>query len=423
MNALKTQSTIKPTSEDPRAAVRDEHPDFEFNMRELGGSLGDFGTLFPLAVGYIAVNGLDPAGLFVMLGLTNVALGLLYRLPMPLQPKKVIAAVAIGQGWSPSLVYASGLGMGLTWFLMLGTGLLRTLIAWTPTFLVRGIQLALGITLGWRALMLMAPAPLLGVLAVVIVLLLRQNRYAPASFVLLLLGVGLAAWRGDLRGVEFAFTPPPLTLPRLDDVWRAMLLAGFAQIPLSITNAVMATAATIRDYFPKKAVSERKLMLNMGFMNVGASFFGGMPMCHGAGGLAAQYYFGARTGGTPIMEGLIEVGIGLFLSRSIADVMVAFPQALVGGMLLLVSIQLGAPVVKLRGWALGLAVITAVVSALTNIGVGFVVGLGLSHLVRAMCHRGVLPHVCRPDDDASAGEDSTSGYDFLCNRDKERPDA
>jgi hypothetical protein len=423
LNALKTQSTIKPTSEDPRAAVRDEHPDFEFNMRELGGSLGDFGTLFPLAVGYIAVNGLDPAGLFVMLGLTNVALGLLYRLPMPLQPKKVIAAVAIGQGWSPSLVYASGLGMGLTWFLMLGTGLLRTLIAWTPTFLVRGIQLALGITLGWRALMLMAPAPLLGVLAVVIVLLLRQNRYAPASFVLLLLGVGLAAWRGDLRGVEFAFTPPPLTLPRLDDVWRAMLLAGFAQIPLSITNAVMATAATIRDYFPKKAVSERKLMLNMGFMNVGASFFGGMPMCHGAGGLAAQYYFGARTGGTPIMEGLIEVGIGLFLSRSIADVMVAFPQALVGGMLLLVSIQLGAPVVKLRGWALGLAVITAVVSALTNIGVGFVVGLGLSHLVRAMCHRGVLPHVCRPDDDASAGEDSTSGYDFLCNRDKERPDA
>ncbi len=423
MNALKTQSTIKPTSEDPRAAVRDEHPDFEFNMRELGGSLGDFGTLFPLAVGYIAVNGLDPAGLFVMLGLTNVALGLLYRLPMPLQPKKVIAAVAIGQGWSPSLVYASGLGMGLTWFLMLGTGLLRTLIAWTPTFLVRGIQLALGITLGWRALTLMAPAPLLGVLAVVIVLLLRQNRYAPASFVLLLLGVGLAAWRGDLRGVEFAFTPPPLTLPRLDDVWRAMLLAGFAQIPLSITNAVMATAATIRDYFPKKAVSERKLMLNMGFMNVGASFFGGMPMCHGAGGLAAQYYFGARTGGTPIMEGLIEVGIGLFLSRSIADVMVAFPQALVGGMLLLVSIQLGAPVVKLRGWALGLAVITAVVSALTNIGVGFVVGLGLSHLVRAMCHRGVLPHVCRPDDDASAGEDSTSGYDFLCNRDKERPDA
>jgi MFS superfamily sulfate permease-like transporter len=313
--------------------------------------------------------------------------------------------------------------MGLTWFFLIFTGLLRKLIAWTPTFLVRGIQLALGITLGWRALTLMAPAPLLGVLAVAIVLILRQSRYAPASLVLLALGVALAAWRGDLQGIEFAFTLPPLTLPRLADVWRAMLLAGFAQIPLSITNAVMATAATIRDYFPEKAVSERKLMLNMGVMNVGASFFGGMPMCHGAGGLTAQYYFGARTGGTPIMEGLIEVAIGFFLSRSIADVMVAFPHAIVGGMLLLVGIQLGAPVVKLRGWALGLAGITAVVSALTNIGVGFVVGLGLSYLVRAMCHRGVLLHVCRPDDGTSARGDSTSGYDFLCNRDKELPDA
>ncbi|MBN1246883.1 MAG: putative sulfate/molybdate transporter [Anaerolineae bacterium] len=375
------------------------HPDFEFNLRELGGSLGDFGTLFPLAVGYIAVNGLDPAGLFVMLGLTNIALGLVYRLPMPLQPKKVIAAVAIGQGWSPSLVYASGFGMGLTWFLLIVTGLLRKLIDWTPGFLVRGIQLALGLTLGWQALRMMAPAPLLGLLAIAIVLLLRRSRYAPASVVLILLGVGIAAWRGDLAGLRFAITPPPLTVPRPAGVWRAMLLAGFAQIPLSVTNAVMATATTIRDYFPEKAVSERKLMLNMGVMNVAASFFGGMPVCHGAGGLAAQYYFGARTGGTPIMEGLIEVAIGLFLSRSIAHVMQAFPMALVGGMLLLVGIQLGLPALKLRGWGLVMAMTTAAVSAATNIGVGFLAGLGLSYLVRALRRRDVLPCLCPSEGD------------------------
>lgn len=385
--------------------------DFEFSLRELGGSLGDFGTLFPLAIGYIAINGLNPAGLFVMLGLTNIALGLAYRLPMPLQPKKVIAAVAIGQGWSPSLIYASGFGMGLTWFFLIFTGLLRKLIEWTPTFLVRGIQLALGLTLGWQALKMMAPAPLLGVLAILIVLALRENRYAPASLVLIALGVGIAAWRGDLQGLRLAFTLPPLTVPRLSDVWRAMLLAGFAQIPLSVTNAVMATAATIRDYFPEKAVSERKLMLNMGVMNAVAAFFGGMPMCHGAGGLAAQYYFGARTGGTPIMEGLIEVAIGLFLSRSIADAMMAFPMALVGGMLLLVGIQLSVPVVKLRGWGLLLAVLTGAVSAITNIGIGFVVGLALSHLVRALRHRDVLPclapqcHDGAPDD----GDSSDNG--------------
>jgi len=294
------------------------YKDFEFNLRELAGSMGDFGTLFPLAIGFIAVNGLDPAGLFVVMGLTNIAIGLVYRLPMPLQPKKVIAVAAIAQKWPPSLIYASGFGLGLTWFILIFTGLLRKIIEVTPIFVVRGIQLALGVMLAWEGLKMMRSAPLLGLLAIAIVLTLRDNRYAPAAIVLVALGVGIVAWRGELvHSLELDITLPPLTLPRLEDVWKAMLLAGFAQIPLSITNAVIATAALIRDYFPEKAVGERKLMLNMGIMNVAASFFGGMPMCHGAGGLAGQYYFGARTGGTSILEGLIEVFIGLFLSKSI----------------------------------------------------------------------------------------------------------
>ena len=126
------------------------HKDFEFNSRELAGSMGDFGTLFPLAVGLIAINGLNPAGLFIMLGLSNIALGLIYRLPMPLQPKKVVAVAAIAQKWSPSLVYASGFGLGLTWFVFVFTGLLRRVIEITPIFVVRGIQLALGVMLAWE---------------------------------------------------------------------------------------------------------------------------------------------------------------------------------------------------------------------------------------------------------------------------------
>ncbi len=382
------------------------HPDFAFNMRELAGSLGDFGTLFPLAVGYIAINGLDPAGLFIMLGLTNVALGLIYRLPMPLQPKKVIASVAIAQRWSPPLIYASGLGLGIFWFLLVLTGLLRRIVAITPVFIVRGIQLALGVMLAWRAVELMAPAPLLGVLAVAIVLLLRENRYAPAAVVLVALGVALMAWRGDLANVAPpALSLPPLTLPRPADIWQAMLLAGFAQIPLSITNAVSATGALIRDYFPERAVSERKLMLNMGAMNVAAALFGGMPMCHGAGGLASQYYFGARTGGTPMLEGLIEVGIGLLLSGSISSLMAAFPMPLIGGMMVLVGIQLGKGAIALRGRALALCLVTAALSVATNMAVGYLVGLGLTYAIRALAgpKDGALPANGRDEADDSVG--------------------
>lgn len=371
------------------------YKDFEFNLRELAGSMGDFGTLFPLAIGFIVVCGLDPAGLFIWMGLVNIATGLIYRLPMPVEPKKVVAVAAIAQGWPATLVYASGLGLGITWFVLVFTGLMRHIVRWTPKFIVRGIQLALGLMLAWEGLKMMQPAPLLGVAAVAIVLLLRENRYAPAAIVLMALGIGILAWQGKLvQSLDLSISLPPLTLPRLDDVWRAMLLAGFAQIPLSITNAVIATAALIREYFPEKPVSEERLMLNMGFMNVIPSFFGGMPMCHGAGGLAGQYYFGARTAGTNILEGVIELSLGLFLGKSIGNLMAAFPMPLVGGMMLLVGIELAKMVRGLKGWGLRLALLTAVISALTNMAVGFGVGLAAAYLVRWLTSRDRLPCAC-----------------------------
>ncbi len=357
---------------------RDSRPykDFEFNLRELAGSMGDFGTLFPLAVGLIAVCGMDPAGLFVMIGLTNIATGLIYRLPMPVEPKKAVSVAAIAQGWSASMVAASGLGLGLVWLLLTVTGLVRRLVAVTPLYLIRGIQLALGVLLGWQAIKMMAPEPWWGLAALGIIFLLRENRRAPASLVLMGLGVLIMLVRGDLaQNLSLGISLPRFAVPQWREVWRGMLLAGLAQIPLTITNAVLATAAMIRDLFPEKPVGEEKLMLNMGVMNIASSFFGGMPMCHGSGGLAGQYYFGARTGGTNILEGLIEIGLGVFLGRSLAGVLAAFPMALIGGMMLMVGIQFLRPILKLRGRPLYLALLTATVSVVTNMALGFAVGM------------------------------------------------
>jgi MFS superfamily sulfate permease-like transporter len=196
------------------------------------------------------------------------------------------------------------------------------------------------------------------------------------------LGVGIMALRGDLAGrVAFSLSLPAFSVPTLRDVWNGLLWAGFAQIPLTLTNAVLATATMIRDLFPEKPVSEERLMVNMGAMNVAASFFGGMPMCHGSGGLAGQYYFGARTGGTNILEGLIEVALGVLLGRSLLDLLSAFPMPLVGGMMLVVGFQFARPVLKLRGVPLALCLLTAAVSVATNMAVGFAVGLGAAHLL------------------------------------------
>ena len=369
----------------------DAHRDFEFSLRELAGSMGDFGTLFPLAVGLIAVCGMDPVGLFVMIGLTNIATGLIYRLPMPVEPQKVVSVAAIAQGWSAAVVSATGLGLGIIWLLLALSGLAKKLAEITPLCLVRGIQLALGVTLGWQAFRMMAPEVWLGLAAIVITLVLRKNRYAPAALVIMAFGVLLLVVRGDLpETLKLGISLPSLSVPAWSDVWEGMARAGFAQMPLTVTNAVLATAVMIRELFPEKPVSETKLMLNMGAMNVASAFFGGMPMCHGSGGLAAQYYYGARTGGANILEGLIELSLGVFLGRSLLDVLRAFPMALVGGMMLMVGAQFVGYAARLRGWSLAVALATAAVSVATNMAIGIVVGCALFVLLKRLMSSGLM---------------------------------
>ena len=355
--------------------------DFEFNLRELAGSMGDFGTLFPLAIGYIVVNRMNPAGLFFMMGMTNIVTGLVYHLPMPVEPKKVIAAVAIARRWSPERIYASGIGLGLTWFLLVITGLIDRLARWTPKSVIRGIQLALGIQLFITGFGMAREAWWLGLLAVLLALVLKDNPRAPAALVLMGLGLAISAWQGTLwPNLRFGFTPPPLILPSWREIWPAMVGAGLAQIPLSITNAILATSALLQEYFPDKPVPPKRLMLNMGVMNVISPFFGGMPLCHGAGGLAGQYYFGARTGGTNIIEGLIEIGLGVFLGGSLTGLFAAFPMAIIGGMMIVVAFQLGKFGLDLRGADLAIMVVTGAISVGTNMALGFVAGLAIYHL-------------------------------------------
>lgn len=357
--------------------------DFEFNLRELAGSMGDFGTLFPLAIGYFAVNGLNPAGLLVMMGLANILTGVIYHLPMPIEPKKVLAAVAITQRWPPSLVYATGFGTGIIWLALSLTGLIQKIAAVTPRSVVRGIQVALGVMLAVEGFKMVATGWVLGIISVVIVVVLRESKYAPAAIVLMVLGVGVVGFRGELaQAIDPGFTLPPITLFRPIEIWQGLVLAGFAQIALTATNAVIATSALISQYFPHKPVPEKRLALNMGIMNVLVPFFGGMPMCHGAGGLAGQYYFGARTGGANIMEGLIEISLGLFLAGSIATLFALFPRSIIGAMLLLVGIQLTGFARDIRKNELIIMTLTAAVSLATNMAIGFVVALIVHHSLK-----------------------------------------
>ena len=356
---------------------------FELNFRELAGSLGDFGTLFPLAIGYIYVCGLNPSGFLVMMGLANITTGLVYRLPMPIEPMKVLAVVAIAQHWAPSMVYASGFGMGIIWIIFAITGLVDWMAKVTPPSVIRGIQAALGFLLAIEAVKLLSGGWALGIVSILIVLGLRNNRYAPAAIVLMIIGMLVMFAKGDLQKIAApGFTLPPLTTFSLQEVWNTLILGGFAQIPLTITNATLATAALISTYWPDKSVTVKKLSWNQGIMNAAIPFFGGMPMCHGAGGLAGQYYFGARTGGANIIEGVIEISLGLFLSASIAGLFSVFPGAIIGAMMFMVGIELTKFVKDVRiGKDMIPLGITLIISVTTNMAYGFLAGLASHHLI------------------------------------------
>jgi MFS superfamily sulfate permease-like transporter len=355
---------------------------FEFNLRELAGSMGDFGTLFPLAVGYITVCGMDPTGLLLMMGLANIVTGIVYRLPMPIEPMKVLAVMAIAQRWTPAQIAASGFAMGLVWLIFALTGVMDGIARLTPQSVIRGVQLALGLLLARQALPLLSSGWLLALLAMGVIIWLRNNPYAPAALVLMGLALAVMFFRGDLTDLQLpALTWPRFTPFKLQDIWFSLYNGGFSQIPLTAANAVLATAILIRRYFPDRPVSERQLSLNMGIMNLFAPLLGGMPMCHGAGGLAGQYFYGARTGGANILEGLIEMTLGLFFAGSVVILFNAFPRAILGAMLLLVGLELIKFVRKLKLDAELLPlVVTAGVALAGNMALGFAAGLGVAWL-------------------------------------------
>jgi len=162
---------------------------FEFSLREFGGSLGDLGTLLPLAVGYITVCGVDPAGMLVFLGLANIITGVVYRLPMPIEPMKVLAVMAIAQAWSPDKIFASGLAMGITWLLLGFSGAITWVGSRTPQSVIRGIQLSLGLLLAIQGFRMIDGAWILAglVLAVASVAIVWGVVYALVKTVLFLI--------------------------------------------------------------------------------------------------------------------------------------------------------------------------------------------------------------------------------------------
>ncbi|MFX1392791.1 MAG: putative sulfate/molybdate transporter [Promethearchaeota archaeon] len=352
----------------------------KFSLREFGGAFGDWGTLVPFVIGYVAIVGLNPAGIFICLGITNIILGIKYNLPLPVQPQKTIATIAISQKWSPNLVISTGFGTGLVWAILGFSKKLNTIVKKVPIVAVRGIQLGLALILGWAAILLLNDNWILGIISILIIVVLIKIEKVPSAIILMFMGIFLLFYTGILSISQMEFNLPnfEFQIPTLENILIGMLIAGIAQLILTLTNVMIATISLVKDLFPEKedVIDANSLALNMGIMNLINPFLGGMPLCHGSGGLAAQYAFGARTGGSMIFEGILEVFLGLFFSEMLFLFFNQFPKAILGAMLIYVALLLGKVAFKdFNVKAFPIILISAIICFAMNIALGFLIGL------------------------------------------------
>jgi len=360
----------------------------KFTLREFGGAFGDWGTLIPFIIGYISIVGLSPAGIFLTLGITNIILGVTFNLPLPVQPQKTIGTVAISENWTPDIVISTGFGTGVIWLLLGFSKKLNNIVRKVPIIAVRGIQLGLAFILGWTGILLFSENVFLGFISISIILLLIKNKPIPSAIILTFGGILLMIFTGIISITELKFSIPTLSfgIPTWNNFLYGMVYAGIAQLFLTLTNVMIATVVLIKELFPEKAgIDANTLAFNMGAMNLINPFLVGMPLCHGSGGLMAQYAFGARTGGSMILEGIMELFLGLFFSDTLFILFTKFPMAILGAMLIYTAFLLGKIALKdFDMKTFPIILVSAIFSYLINIAIGFLIGITLYYIFKKL---------------------------------------
>ena len=390
---------------------------FCFNRMEFAGSLGDLGTILPLAIGMILINGLNPLGLFLGVGVYYVLSGLYFKVTTPVEPMKVIGAYAIATGISASQIQASSLWIFLFLLVIGGTGIITLIGRYIPKPVIRGVQLSTGALLISQGVKLMlgtskfqalkaAAEPYLSIQSIgvvpigliigcvlgVLTLLLLENKRMPAAIVVVGAGLLTGLFFGTREGldqIQLGFNLPkllPFGIPSVNDFTFALLILVLPQIPMTLGNAVMANADLSAQYFPEdgRRVTYKALCISMALGNLMSFFLGGMPMCHGAGGLASRYRFGARTGASNLIIGAIFIVLALFLGEHFIGILYLLPMSALGILLIFAGTQLSLTLLDMKTRKeLFVTILILGITLAANLAAGFIVGIALYYMLRS----------------------------------------
>ncbi|XP_050364995.1 molybdate transporter 1 [Argentina anserina] len=401
---------------------------FRSKWAELNGAIGDLGTYIPIVVALTLARDLNLGTTLIFTGVYNIITGAIYGVPMPVQPMKAIAATALANpDFGVPEIMAAGIITGSTLIVLGATGLMQLVYKLIPLSVVRGVQLAQGLSFALTAVKYikkiqnlpksktMGERRWLGldglVLAIVCLCFIvfvngageesrsvnegevedeeetpcRKKRWRgiiaslPSAFLIFVLGVILAFIRKPKVVHEISFGPSPMEVVKISKhAWKDGFIKGaIPQLPLSILNSVIAVCKLSSDLFPEKDFSPSSISITVGLMNVLGSWFGAMPSCHGAGGLAGQYKFGGRSGGCVALLGSAKLVLGLALGTSLVTILNHFPVGVLGVLLLFAGIELAmcARDMNTKEEAFVMLLCTAVSLVGSSAALGFVVGM------------------------------------------------
>ena len=359
-----------------------------FDRMEVAGAFGDLGTLVPFVVAYIGVLKMDPFGVLLAFGLSMIVCGFVYRTPIPVQPMKAAGAIATTQAAqtliiTPAMVWGASLATGIVWLVLGLTGTAHHVAKLITRPVVLGIILGLGFGFMIEGAKMMSQNWWVGGAALLGTSLLLSNRIIPAMFLLLLFGAGYGILSDPtlldaLREVHVELRMPTFALGSLTfhDALVGTIFLALPQVPLTLGNAVIAITEENNRLFPDRPVNESKISTSTGLMNLFSASVGGVPMCHGAGGMAGHVRFGARTGGALVILGVVLLVTAILFSGSVGTLLRLFPPSILGVILFLTGAQLAlgaCDISKDKGERFVMMVTGAL--AVWNVGIAFLVGV------------------------------------------------
>ena len=378
--------------------------------------MGDLGTILPIALGMILVNGLDPVGLFFSMGLFYIVCGVYYGITVPVQPMKVIGTYAIATAMTAAQIQASAFLMFICLVVIGATGSMDKFSKYIPRSVIRGIQFSTGLLLMIKGMKMIlgkallkgagqaaepylriqsaGPIPItviIGICGIVVTLVFLNNKKLPAALIMMFLGLLFGLILGTKQGIDTL--KPGLYFPHLlphgfpasADITFALFAVVLPQIPMTLGNAVIAQGDLAKDYFGNNAkkMTYTALCFSMAAGNLLSFIFGGMPMCHGAGGLAAHYRFGAKTAGSNLIIGGIMAGLALVLGAGFLYVLFLIPMSILGVLLVFAGSQLALTISDMHTRHELFVIVSIVALTLAaNLALGSIAGIILAYGIK-----------------------------------------